>query len=165
MRRDEMNRGGEDLTQQSGYEPQEGTRSAEGYTEGGQFDAYGNAGSTGGKQREAKERVKESAGRAKEQAAEVADKARRQADQGMDKAAEGLHGTAEKLRERAEEQGGVTADAGQKVADTMERTAGYLREHDTQELMDDLERYVREHPMQAVAGAVIGGFLIGRILS
>lgn len=90
--------------------------------------------------------------------------ARQKADEGVDRAASGMQSAAEKLRERAEGKSGMTAEVGTKAADTMERGASYLREHDTQEIIDDVERYVREHPMQALAGAVVGGFLIGRIL-
>ena len=33
-----------------------------------------------------------------------------------------------------------------------------------EQVMDDIEKYVRNHPMQAVAGAIIGGFILGRVL-
>jgi ElaB/YqjD/DUF883 family membrane-anchored ribosome-binding protein len=99
-----------------------------------------------------------------EQTRGKADEARQKADEGMNKAAEGMEGTAGKLRERAESMGGMQAKAGEKVADGMEKTAGYLRDKDTQQIMDDVEKYVKEHPMQAVAGALVGGFLISRIL-
>ena len=44
--------------------------------------------------------------------------------------------------------------AGTTVADGMEKTAQYLREHDTQQMVNDVEQFVREHPTQAVVGAV-----------
>jgi ElaB/YqjD/DUF883 family membrane-anchored ribosome-binding protein len=100
----------------------------------------------------------------KEAAREATDKAKEKADEGIDRAAEGVQGAADKLRDRAERQSGVAADAGTKVADTMERSAEYLREHDTEQILDDLEQYVRKHPVQALAGAVVGGFIIGRLL-
>jgi ElaB/YqjD/DUF883 family membrane-anchored ribosome-binding protein len=85
-------------------------------------------------------------------------------DEGKDKAAGSMESAAEKIREQAENTNGVQAKAGVKVAEGMEKTAGYLKEHDTTEMIDDLEHYVREHPVQALAGAVVGGFLVGRIL-
>jgi ElaB/YqjD/DUF883 family membrane-anchored ribosome-binding protein len=100
----------------------------------------------------------------KEKARDTAEMAKDRADEGIDKAAEGMQGAADKLRDRAEQQGGVAADAGVKVADTMERSAEYLREHDTDQIFEDLEQYVRKHPMQAIAGAVVGGFIVGRLL-
>lgn len=102
--------------------------------------------------------------RMQERTQEAAEQARQKADEGVDRAAGGMQSAAEKLRERTEGKSGMTAEVGTKAADTMERGATYLREHDTQEIIDDVERYVREHPMQALAGAVVGGFLIGRIL-
>jgi ElaB/YqjD/DUF883 family membrane-anchored ribosome-binding protein len=46
----------------------------------------------------------------------------------------------------------------------MESAAGYLKEHSTTEMWEDLEHYAKEHPGQALAGAVVTGFLLGRIL-
>jgi ElaB/YqjD/DUF883 family membrane-anchored ribosome-binding protein len=46
----------------------------------------------------------------------------------------------------------------------MEKTATYVREHSTNEMLNDVETYVKEHPAQSVAGAVVAGFLLGRIL-
>jgi ElaB/YqjD/DUF883 family membrane-anchored ribosome-binding protein len=108
------------------------------------------------------------ADRMKQKAVETKDRVREtvqeKAEEGIDRAAEGVQGAADRIRSQAEERGGVTAEAGTKVADTMERTAGYLREHDSEQILDDVERYVRQHPVQAVAGAVVGGFILGRLL-
>jgi ElaB/YqjD/DUF883 family membrane-anchored ribosome-binding protein len=82
----------------------------------------------------------------------------------MKKAAGGMEDTAQKLREQTEGKGGVQAKAGEKVAEGMEKTAGYLRDKDSQQIMDDVEQYVKEHPVQAIAGAVVGGFILARIL-
>lgn len=112
----------------------------------------------------ASDRAMEFADKTKEKASELGAKAQERADEGMDKAAGGLEQGADKLREKAQERGGMAGDAGVRVADSMEKTATYLRDHDSAELLDDIEKYVREHPVQAVAGAVIGGFVIGRIL-
>ena len=102
--------------------------------------------------------------KAQEKASEFGQKAQEQADMGLDKAAGTVDRAATQLRERAQQQGGVQAEVGTKVADGLDKTAGYLQEHDTAEIMDDVERYVREHPLQAMAGAVVGGFVLARIL-
>lgn len=86
------------------------------------------------------------------------------ADQARESAAEGMETAAEKIRERASGSEGVQGKAGTKLAEGMEKTAGYLREHDTQEIMGDLERFVREHPTQSVLAAVALGFVIGRMM-
>jgi ElaB/YqjD/DUF883 family membrane-anchored ribosome-binding protein len=113
----------------------------------------------------------EAMGRAQEFAAEARDHAesagqevQERTDAGIDRAAQGMESAADTLREKAAGKEGLTAEAGTKLADGMERTAGYLKEHDTAAILDDMETYVREHPMQALAGAVVGGFLIGRLL-
>ena len=46
----------------------------------------------------------------------------------------------------------------------MEKTATYLRENDTETMLSDFEKYIREHPTQAVISAVAVGFVVGRIL-
>lgn len=108
--------------------------------------------------------TKSTADAARDKATEIGEKAQDRADAGIDKAAGGLESAAQKLKERTQEADGMPAQAGTKVAEGMEKTAGYLREHDTSAILDDVETYVKEHPMQAVAGAVVGGFLISRIL-
>ena len=94
----------------------------------------------------------------------VADRARETADRGVDLAAERLDGAAARLRDMSSERGGVAADAGTRVADGIERTAGYLHEHDAGEMMSGFRSYVKEHPWQAVAGALVGGYLIGKVM-
>jgi ElaB/YqjD/DUF883 family membrane-anchored ribosome-binding protein len=90
------------------------------------------------------------------------DLARRQADAGMDRASETARGFADTLHRRAENFEGVRADANERVAETIDRTADYLKEHDSEQLFGDVKSYIRKHPMQAVAGAVVGGMLLGK---
>jgi ElaB/YqjD/DUF883 family membrane-anchored ribosome-binding protein len=99
-----------------------------------------------------------------QKATEFSERARERTEEGMHKAASSMDETAQKLRERTEGKEGIQAKAGEKTADAMEKTANYLREKDTQQIMDDVERYVKEHPVQAVAGAVVSGFILARIL-
>jgi ElaB/YqjD/DUF883 family membrane-anchored ribosome-binding protein len=86
------------------------------------------------------------------------------ADKGMDKAAEGLGTAAEKMRSRAAEESGVRSTVQEKAADAMDKTAVYLKEHDSQELMHELEEYVKTHPLQAAAGALVAGFVLAKIV-
>jgi ElaB/YqjD/DUF883 family membrane-anchored ribosome-binding protein len=92
------------------------------------------------------------------------DKAMDTADQAKDKTAEGMASAAETIRDKVGSTGGVAGTAGTRLADGMEKTAEYLREHDTQELMSDLDQYIKDHPTQAIIGAVAIGFIIGRML-
>jgi ElaB/YqjD/DUF883 family membrane-anchored ribosome-binding protein len=97
-------------------------------------------------------------------ASEAADRLQQQADAGMERAAESAHKVAEKLHERAEHFDGLRADANEKVARTIDRTADYLREHDSEQLFGDVKAYVRKHPVQAVAGAIVGGVILGKFI-
>jgi len=91
-------------------------------------------------------------------------KAGQQAEAGIDKAAATADRAANQLREKAAQQGGKTGEIGTKVADKLESTSDYLEQHNTEEILDDVERYVKEHPMQAVGVAALGGFVLARIL-
>jgi len=85
------------------------------------------------------------------------------ADAGMNKAAEGFGTAAERLRNRAEDDEGVKSTIEAKAADAMDKTAGYLKEHDSSELVQDLEKFVKAHPIQAAVGALAAGYLLGKI--
>lgn len=102
--------------------------------------------------------------KARESAGEYGQKAQEGLDKGIQQSAAGMDTAAEKIREKAEQSDGMPAQAGVKLADGMERAAGYLREHDSEDMMADLERYVRSHPTTAVAGALVAGLVIGKIL-
>ena len=112
------------------------------------------------------EQAGEVAEKAQEQATAVKDKALEQAEAGKQRAASGLHSAADQLRNRTgeEEPDDLRGKAMTKAADTIERSATYLDEHETSEIWDDIEKFVREHPMQAAAGALVAGLVIGRIL-
>lgn len=114
---------------------------------------------------EAKDRATAIADEATERAGALADEAQRRgaaaADAGREKAADGIEDAAAIVREQSDKVPGQIAD---KAAEHMERTAGYLREHDVSEIRSEVEHYVREHPLQGVAAAVAAGFLIGRAL-
>ena len=110
-------------------------------------------------ERDQKERAEENA---RDLASAVQDAVRERADDGMTKAGEGVHAAAESLRARVEGDG-VTATAGSKVAEQLDRTGDYLTEKDSREFMNDARRFVKEHPVQAVAGAVLAGFVVGKL--
>ncbi len=51
-----------------------------------------------------------------------------------------------------------------RAAEGMHAAAGYLQEHNTSEIANDVEEYVRAHPLQSVAAAIAAGFVVGRVL-
>jgi ElaB/YqjD/DUF883 family membrane-anchored ribosome-binding protein len=97
-----------------------------------------------------------------ELARDVRDATQRKADAGIERAAEGMRAAADKLRERADHVDGLRSDAGERVADTLGRSADYLRDHDSEQLLGEVKAYVRKHPVQAVASAIVGGLLFGK---
>lgn len=93
-----------------------------------------------------------------------AESLREQAENGKDRAASGLEKAATEMRGKLEEGGGVQAQVGAKLADGMESTAGYLREHEASEIWSDLESFVKDHPVQAAVTAAVAGFLVARLV-
>ncbi len=108
--------------------------------------------------------VSDYAHQGQEMASEFQHKANEQAEMGRERAAGTMGRAATQLREKAAHQGGKTGEFGTRVADKLESTSDYLEQHDTGEILDDIEKYVKEHPLQAVGAAAIGGFVLARIL-
>ena len=106
----------------------------------------------------------EYAGMAKDKAGEYGDMAHERLEQGRTQAASGGQTAARTIRERTSGSSGVAAEAGTRVAEGMESAATYLRQHDTNEMMEDFEVYAKKHPTQTLVGAVVAGFLLGRLL-
>lgn len=120
-------------------------------------DGIGQSGSTTGG-------MKQVVDQGKEQIGDGIGKAQEQLDAGLEAASEPLSDMATKLREKAGTSDGVPQQAGVKVAEGMETAASYLKEHSSEEIMQDLEVFVKEHPLQALGGAVFAGFLFGRLI-
>jgi len=112
----------------------------------------------------AKDQIEPGMDKAKEQLEGGMDKAKEQVDAGIDKAAEGLESTAERIKSMTGEGEGMPAQAGVKLAEGMEGAATYLKEHSSDEMFKDLEVFVKEHPTQALVGAIFAGFMVGRIM-
>jgi ElaB/YqjD/DUF883 family membrane-anchored ribosome-binding protein len=117
---------------------------------------------------EARAKAEGMAGDAKVRTAELTGQARETAysvaESGREGAASALDSAAERLEDRAASSSGVQAATAERAAQGMQAAAGYLKEHDTAEVWDDLEQYVKAHPMQSVAVAVAAGLVIGRAL-
>lgn len=116
--------------------------------------------------------VQEDAGRmARDRMGAIAQRAEDRVTGGMKQAAERIEDAAHRLDRVAEERtadaSGATARAGEMahtVADTMESVARYLRENDARGLRQDLERQVREKPLQTLLVGLAAGWVAGKIL-
>ena len=66
-----------------------------------------------------------------------------------------------RLRDKVNE--GIEYAADQ-VRDQVDHTVEYFRSRDTKRMLNDFTSYVKSHPAQALAGAVIVGFVAARLL-
>jgi hypothetical protein len=111
-----------------------------------------------------KARLSEAATKTKAKATQMVDAVSEKLDQKRETAADGLDRVASTLHGQANK-----APGGPKVinfthtlADGMESTATYLRDHDLSKMGKDLMDVCRKHPTQSVVAALALGFLIGR---
>jgi ElaB/YqjD/DUF883 family membrane-anchored ribosome-binding protein len=93
-------------------------------------------------------------------AAKRIDDSRSTAADGLDTAASALHERAANLP------GGETVrNVARATADRLGSSAEYVRTHDAQRMMADVESFVKSNPGPALAVAAAFGFLLGRALS
>ena len=111
-----------------------------------------------------KDKIEDISSKAREKASQWADTASETAQQQRHNVSAGLDRAASTLHEKAANMpGGPRAvNAAHRVADGMEATASYLRNHDLADMRDDVMNVCRRHPVQALVSAVAVGFLLGR---
>jgi len=93
-------------------------------------------------------------------AASKVDDSRAAAASRLEAASTALHENAESVPG-----GGRVSGLAHATADTMRHTADYVREHDVDGMLKDLETVVKNHPGPALVAAAFVGFLAGRALS
>ena len=98
-------------------------------------------------------RIKDKASQFGSTVAQTADRQRENAAKGLDKAASTLHDGV-----------GSAAKAVHGVADGMESTASYLRNHSFGDMGSDIVGVCQRHPVQAMISAAAIGFLLGRVV-
>jgi ElaB/YqjD/DUF883 family membrane-anchored ribosome-binding protein len=98
---------------------------------------------------------------------DAADDAAKAIDESRSKAADGLDAAASALHDRADDlPGGDTVrDFARSTADRLGTSAEYVRTHDAQRMMADVETFVKSNPGPALVVAAAFGFLLGRALS
>lgn len=79
---------------------------------------------------------------------------------GIDSAASSLHAKAESLPG-----GEKIVRAAHSAAEAMEKTAGYLRDQDLNDMLSDVQQVVKKHPGATLLTAAAVGFLLARVLS
>ena len=111
-----------------------------------------------------KERVSDVAAKTKDKADQMKETISDKIDEQRQNAAEGLGRVASTLHEKASDVPGgpKLVNFTHSIANGMESTAGYLREHDLSKMGEDLMNVCRKHPTQSLLAALAFGFLLGR---
>lgn len=112
----------------------------------------------------AKDRISDMASKVKDKAGQVADRVSEKLGQQRENAADGLDRAASTMHDGAESVPGgpKVAKITHSIADGMESTASYLREHDFEKMGTDVMDVCRRYPTQSLAAALAVGFLLGR---
>ena len=111
-----------------------------------------------------KDKITDAASEAKQKVSDLGRSAADKIDQNRESAASGLESAANTLRDKASSLPGgenVTALA-QNAAEKLTNTADYVRTHDVNGMMSDLERLVKNNPGPSLVAAAAIGFLLGR---
>jgi len=97
---------------------------------------------------------------ARAKAAEVGDAAANKVDSAMTATGEQMSTLAQTVRENAPE--GKAGEVASKAADALDRGGAYLQTADLQMVRGDLERVIREHPIESLLVGVGVGYLVAR---
>jgi len=97
---------------------------------------------------------------ARAKAAEVGDAAASKVDSAMTATGEQISTLAQTVREKAPE--GKAGEVAIKAADALDRSGEYLQTADLQMVRGDLERVIREHPIESLLVGVGLGYLVAR---
>ncbi|MEZ4503949.1 MAG: hypothetical protein R3C39_15100 [Dehalococcoidia bacterium] len=107
------------------------------------------------------DRVQQSVGEMQDEAASRIAAAEARAREG---GADRIDQAAERIDAAGDSLPGPLSDGATMASHGVERSAEYVRSHTSSDMVEDVESYVREHPVQGVAMAVAAGFVIGRVL-
>ncbi|HTA67468.1 MAG TPA: hypothetical protein VK776_04295 [Bryobacteraceae bacterium] len=113
------------------------------------------------------DKISDTAAQVKEKASELGQMAEDKIDNNRDAAATGLDKAASTLHDKAESLPGgekVTSLA-HATADKLSSTADYVRTHDVNRMMGDVETLVKNNPGPALLAAAAIGFLVARAFS
>lgn len=127
----------------------------------------GYTGNTSDTRTTAGDQISNATSQVKEKVSGLGRSAAEKIDENKDSAAGGLDSAASTLHERAE-----SLPGGEKVthlahatADKLSAGADYVRQHDVNSMMADVERLVKNNPGASLMAAAALGFLIGRTFS
>lgn len=113
------------------------------------------------------DKISSMSSQAKDKASDLGRTAASKIDQNRDAAAGGLETAASTLHDKADSlPGGETVtNLAHSAADQLTATAEYVRQHDVNSMMSDVERLVKNNPGPSLLVAAVVGFLVGRTFS
>jgi ElaB/YqjD/DUF883 family membrane-anchored ribosome-binding protein len=113
------------------------------------------------------ERISEVASQAKDKMAELGRSTADRIDQNRESAATGLESAAATLHEKADSLPGgeKVTNLAHTAADKINSTAEYVKRHDVNGMMADVEHVVKNNPGPSLLAAAVVGFLVGRAFS
>jgi len=113
------------------------------------------------------ERISEAASQAKDKMAELGRSTADRIDQNRESAATGLESAAATLHEKADSLPGgeKVTNLAHTAADKISSTAEYVKRHDVNGMMADVEHLVKNNPGPSLLAAAVVGFLVGRAFS
>jgi ElaB/YqjD/DUF883 family membrane-anchored ribosome-binding protein len=116
---------------------------------------------TGGWENESptRERISNFSENIKDKISDMSQRVNDAIDEQRNAAASKLDDTASTLHDAA----GKMTRMAHRAADTLEQTSQYIREHDSSAMMEDVVHFVKRYPTQAIVGAAVAGFLVGRL--
>jgi ElaB/YqjD/DUF883 family membrane-anchored ribosome-binding protein len=114
-----------------------------------------------------KDDLSERAGYVKDKVSDVARTASDKINEGRSTAADGLDAAASTLHDKAPSLPGgeKLSEFAHAAADRLSTTAEYVRKHDVNRMMADVEALVKNNPGPSLAVAAVFGFLVGRAMS
>jgi ElaB/YqjD/DUF883 family membrane-anchored ribosome-binding protein len=113
------------------------------------------------------EKVSEVTSKVKDKVSDLGQSAIKTIDDNRESAAGGLESTAHALHEKADilPGGEKVISLAHSTADKLNSTAEYVRQHDVQSMMTDVEQLVKKNPGPSLLAAAVIGFLVGRAFS
>jgi ElaB/YqjD/DUF883 family membrane-anchored ribosome-binding protein len=110
------------------------------------------------------EKISDTAGQVKQKVSDLSRTASDKIDEKRGAAAGGIEQVASALHERADSLPGgeKVASFAHSTADKLSSTADYVREHDLNRMIEDVETVVKNHPGRSLLVAAGIGFLVGR---
>jgi ElaB/YqjD/DUF883 family membrane-anchored ribosome-binding protein len=113
------------------------------------------------------EKLSDTAGQVKDKISDLGRATADKIDENRDAAASGLQHAASALHENAESLPGgeKVSSVAHATAETLSSTADYVRDHDVNRMMADIETLVKNNPGRSLLAAGVIGFLVGRAFS